>query len=364
MPLTQLKITKFFKPAKLPEHIRQLRKDRKAKANKEDQSSKPKATPAVHKRTLAPSKTPETKSKPQAKTQKRHSAPPASKPAKPDTTKSPEPEQFHTTPKNQAILDHLAKSSTPKFYFPKDQRPTFRVLFPGTSVPKTSMLHGSPIIDKDLFNTLLASRIAAAHTVLRSAKLDRPRLPKSFVSSQIHLIQQSLRKPKKEKKSSPALKPETGSKPIKKPTPFALEFVPAATSTSEKMSSLSPEQLTTAKLRSSDIQTPETADMHALISSIRSRRSIIAKAQLTNTLIPYHEQHLSPDVQQVVKDCMLSLELTSFSFSEYVNQSSFIIDFTLDNVTVTSNGSPQTLGYVQKPLESKLLQLIALATQI
>jgi hypothetical protein len=372
MPLTQTKITKFFKPAKLSEWIKILRKNRKSKpavptkAKDTKLASKPtspKYTPP-HKRT-----TPASNSKPQAKSQTRPHASPAPKPAKLDTTKGKKTEQ-PPTPQNAATLAYLTAHVSPRFFFPKDQRPQFSVLFPGTSRPKVTMLHGTPTIDKEIFNTLLRSRIAAAHTVLRTAKLARPRLPKSFVSSQIHLIQSSLQQKKKVKKEASSPTKDKKSKASAKdnqatlPPPKQLEFIPATTPTSEKKSSLSPEELATAKLRSSDIQTPATADMHALIFSIRNRRSLIAKARLTNTLVPYHEYSLHPEIQSIVRDCLTSLSIDTFSFPESVNQSTFTVTFDRENISVSSEGFPQTLGYLQKQLEFKIVELITLATQI
>jgi len=109
---------------------------------------------------------------------------PSPVPAKASKPKAPSPLD------TQKVLDILKNSESPVFYF--NEQPTFPQLFPNTSVPAYTRVSGNVRINPDAFTPLLASRLSSAKKVLAKYKVNLPRLPSSFVQSQIRLISRSV----------------------------------------------------------------------------------------------------------------------------------------------------------------------------
>lgn len=229
--MVQTLITKFFRPAKIAPSLKASVRERrkihpdmpKPHVRKNPPSSsvaryeipaRRKASMKTQKSTLVSSEKKEKVRTSKKTAQKKDTL----TPKKPDTAKKP-------SPQNKAILDHLKKNLSPKFYFNNHERPHFKSLFPSTTRPAIRMFSGQPRVDKDVFNSLLSSRLNAAHTVLKAARLDRPRLPKEFVSSQIALINYSFVAGEKARAEKKGKKEERKVKAQTPKTTASIEFV-------------------------------------------------------------------------------------------------------------------------------------------
>jgi hypothetical protein len=248
--LKQSKITDYFSKIQLTNA--QQRANRKLKKRIAQRDStltskkvdpKPSTYVPPHRRN-PPVSDPAPKAKPKAKvTEKKTSSsaprtkltPKPEPPRKSKTSKPDTQTKAKTAPSNAAIEKALKSSSAPRFFFEKESRPKFGILFPSTQKPEVTLQFGTPMIDKTVFSKLLQSRLSAAHTVLEAKGLNRPRLPQDFVKSQIHMIQSSLRpRAKKTKKvQQPAETPARKGPSAPQQLLPSLEprFVPARTST-------------------------------------------------------------------------------------------------------------------------------------
>jgi hypothetical protein len=249
----QAKITEFFRPLKLSNAQKRAKRKLKKRISSQNESALiPKQGPATaksspyvppHKRkTLDPSPAPKAKTHADSSKKIRPQANPAQAPkakSQPEPSKESKKSQNikdqsktpSRTPSNEAILKALKSSSSPRFIFEKENRPMFKTLFPSTKKPEISLEFGNPVISRELFSKLLQSRLSAAHSVLESKGLNRPRLPQDFVKSQIHLIQSALRpRSKKDKAQKPvqtsSAAPKADSSASAKPR--ALQFVSAS----------------------------------------------------------------------------------------------------------------------------------------
>lgn len=191
------------------------------KKNKTPASSAPPATPKV---VLPPKK------------KAKATSSPAASPQKSKSTSSP------AAPATQATVSQIVKilqeNTAPRFYFSNDAVPTFRELFPGTTMPQFTRMSGNVHVAKEKFNPLLASRVKSAHNILRAKKISVTKLPAAFLKYQTRLITRSIEKQcatKKQAKADKKAKTQSKKKEIqfvKSPIEFSSpKAQPASSST-------------------------------------------------------------------------------------------------------------------------------------
>jgi hypothetical protein len=176
--------------------------------------------------------------------------------------------QREKPPLNTGQTLGLALSS--KILFGRKSIPSFTVLFPGTSKPRVQLILGHPTIEKDLFNTLLLSKLRALKTAIRAAGHPCPkRLPSPVVAAMSRMIHRSLialhfDSSQSVKKS----KPKTSSRTYTSAPVVVKEFVRASNPIDEPSPPADPDPPETVACRpSSPTELPDTTT-HAPINDI------------------------------------------------------------------------------------------------
>jgi hypothetical protein len=178
----------------------------------------PPAKQAPSDKTKSPASKPATKPSPSSKQNKSASTSKAKAPSAPAHKDSPpkknnakrSPEQSAPTPvptvRISDVLTALHESSSPQFYFSADNTPTFKSLFPGTTMPKYSHMSGNITVEKTAFQPLLLTRIKSAHAYLSKRDLKVQKLPAKFLAYQTRLITRSIEKQLENRKQAKATK--------------------------------------------------------------------------------------------------------------------------------------------------------------
>jgi len=128
---------------------------------------------------------------------------------KPSAQSTPSPSVPSTV---STIVQALHEASAPAFYFAADKTPTFKQLFPGTTMPKFTRVSGNIRIDSTSFHPLLTSRVKSAHTSLRAKKILVTKLPAAFMKYQTRLICRSIEKQLADQKQARSDKRESRKK--------------------------------------------------------------------------------------------------------------------------------------------------------